>query len=44
MSLAGEIACMTGVGAAAGLALKTASGVMDLGSSVYEKGREDLHL
>ena len=40
MSLAGEIACMTGVGAAAGLALKTASGVMDLGSSIYEKGRE----
>lgn len=40
MSLAGEIACMTGVGAAVGLALKTASGVMDLGSSIYEKGRE----
>lgn len=40
LSLAGEIACMTGVGAAVGLALKTASGVMDLGSSIYEKGRE----
>ena len=31
---------MTGVGAAVGLALKTASGVMDLGTSIYEKGRE----
>lgn len=40
LGLAGEIACMTGVGVAVGLALKTASGAMELGSSIYEKGRE----